>query len=367
MFARKRLLFLIPSMGGGGAERVFSILLRHLDRNRFEPHLAVLRGAGPRTQDIPEDVAVHELAASRARYSVSAIVRLIRKIKPDIVLSTHVRLNLALVVSKPMLPVGIRLLLRETIPPSTVSVNKFLLVLWHLLYRPLYSRADKVVCLSDSMLEEIAVEFRMPRDKLVRIYNPVDVERVRELAEAAPNPYSGPGPQLVAVGRLARQKGYDLLLSALPAVRKQIPGVRLAILGQGELQAELERQARQLGLADAVRFFGFQRNPWPFIKHAGLFVLPSRFEGLPNALLEAAVLERPIVAADCPGAVAELKPYLPAMTLVPPEDPGALARAIIAACTMSSRSAGAGSFSGDVLARFGWQKIVGEYTDMFLS
>ena len=361
--SRKKLLLLIPSLGGGGAERVFSILLRHLDRTLFEPHLALLRGENVYGRDIPDDVVVHEIQVSRTRYALPGVIRVIRTIRPEIVLATQVRMNMIAILAKPLLPRGTRVFLRESISPSTSTTNKFASFLWRILYRELYRRADRIVCLSDNMVNEITAEFKMPHDKLVRIYNPVDSRRVRELGEAGANPYSGPGPRLVAAGRLCRQKGFDLLLSAMPMVRQALPGAQLAILGQGILQNELEAQAHRLGLDGAVRFWGFQRNPWPFIKHADVFVLPSRFEGLPNILLEAMALETPIIATDCPGGVAEIQSYVRGMTVIPPEDPVALARAVISTCGTSRHNENG---SGDIAA-FALQKIVGEYSDLLLS
>src|SRR5437764_14236699 len=94
---RKRVLFLVPSLIGGGAQRVFSILLRHLDRSRFEPHIVMVQATGVYLQDIPQDVVVHDLNISRVRYAAPGIVRTIWKIKPHTVLSTLGHVNLSLI------------------------------------------------------------------------------------------------------------------------------------------------------------------------------------------------------------------------------------------------------------------------------
>src|SRR5258707_4018592 len=274
---RKKVLFLIPSLEGGGAERVFSMLLRHLDRTRFEPHLAILQAGGTYLRDIPSDVAVHDLKVSRVRYALPSIVRLVWKIRPQTLLSTLQHLNLALILAKPLLPRGTKLLVREAAIVSTVlREERAHPQFWAWLYRHLYGRADAVICLSDSMVDDLVVNFGLPREQLVRIYNPVDIGRVRQLADVGENPYSSPGPHLVAAGRLTRQKGLDILLDALPAVLQRFPSAQLAILGEGPLQAELTEQAQRLGLNGRVHFLGFQQNPWLYFKHADVFVLPSR-------------------------------------------------------------------------------------------
>src|SRR5262249_54323180 len=135
---------------------------------------------------------------------------------------------------------------------------------------------------------------------------------------------SGEGPHVVAAGRLSPEKGFDILLAAMPAVRRRLPHTQLAILGDGPLLDDLTLQAQKLDVMDAVTFKGFQQNPWPFFCHADLLVLSSRYEGLPNVLLEALALGTPVVAADCPGGIREVQRFCPEIVLVPPDDPPAL-------------------------------------------
>ena len=186
---RKRILFLLPYLAGGGAERVFSTLLRHCDRTRFEPHLAVLQSGGKYAQDIPSDITVHDLDVARARYSIPSIVRLVWTLRPQTVLSTLWHLNFALILSRPLLPRGTRLLVRETTTASAYLLEdaphpEF----WNWLYCHLYKRADRIVCASDAMMSDLVQRFNLPREKLVRIYNPIDAARIRELAQEGGNP-----------------------------------------------------------------------------------------------------------------------------------------------------------------------------------
>jgi glycosyltransferase involved in cell wall biosynthesis len=330
---RKKILFLIPSLGGGGAQRVFSILLRHLDRSVFEPHLAVLEDSGPFIGDIPEDVVVHNLKSSRVRYALPGIVRLTWKLRPHTILSTMGHLNTMLLASKPLLPGGTRLVVRETVIASVFLAEEAKHPrLWTWLYRRYYPVADTVVCLSDSGISDMVNRFNVPREKLVRIYNPVDVEKVRQTAEQGANPFSGPGPHLVGVGRLTRQKGFDILIDSMPTVLIQHPDATLTILGTGELLEALQSRARKSGVQERVSFMQFQKNPWVYLKHADLFVLSSRYEGTPNSLLEALALNTRVVAADCPGGLREIQEVDDRVVLVPPEDPGLLAQAIVSVC-----------------------------------
>ncbi|HEY6968214.1 MAG TPA: glycosyltransferase [Candidatus Angelobacter sp.] len=363
--AREKILLLASALQEGGAQRVYSILLRHLDRNAFEPHVALLRAQGTYVEDLPKDVTVHDLCASRIRYSVPRIVKLIRKLRPKAVMSTMLATNLALILTKPFLPRGTRLLIREAGTPSRLlSDHVDHPLFWRSVYRNLYKHADRVICLSDAMASEMVELFKLPPEKVVRIYNPLDEKRVRELGEQGDNPYSGPGPHLVSAGRLSHEKGFDVLVAALPRVLERLPKAELVILGEGHLKKDLIEQATRLGLNVKVRFPGFQSNPWRYFRHADLFVLASRHEGMPNAVLEALALGTAVVATDCPGGIREIQGCAPGMILAPPEDPEALAEAIISTCTDGKSSQKPQQCRPD-LSKFNLQQVVREYSELF--
>jgi glycosyltransferase involved in cell wall biosynthesis len=356
---RRKILFLLPSLTGGGAERVFTTLLRHLDRTRFEPHLALLQAQGAYMDDIPKDIPIHDLKVSRVRYALPRILTLIWKMRPQTILATMGHVNIALISAKPFFPPNTRLLVREAIIPSALFREEgYNVRLWGRLYRHFYKRADRVVCLSDSMVSDLVENFGIPRENLVRIYNPVDTQKVRELAEIGSNPFNGTGPHLVAAGRICRQKGFDLLISAMPAVVERFPDAQLFILGEGPLETELKKQAQNLGLKEKVVFLGFQANPWLYLKHANAFILPSRYEGLPNVLLEALALGTRVVVSDCPGGIQEIRESVGNMAVVPPENPAALAEAIITVC-------GSPAPAIESLGRFDLQQVVSEYSKIF--
>ena len=355
---RKRILFLLPSLTGGGAERVFTTLLRHLDRTRFEPHLALLQAQGAYMDDIPKDVPIHDLKVSRVRYALPKILRLIWKLRPQTILATMGHLNIALVSVSHFFPRNTRLLVREAAMPSEVFKRRKGLKLWQRLYRKLYKHANKVVCPSDAVAKDLKENFGVLREKLVRIYNPVDVERVRQMASEGDCPYDAAGPHLITVGRLSWEKGLDLLIDAMPAVLERFPKAQLFILGEGPLEAELKEQVQNLGLKEKVAFLGFQANPWLYLKHANAFILPSRYEGLPNVLLEALALGTPVVVSDCPGGIQEIRESVGNMAVVPPENPAALAEAIITVC-------GSPAPAIESLGRFDLQQVVSEYSNIF--
>lgn len=304
-------------------------VVRHLSRRAFAPHLAVGRASGPLHREIPEDVPVHRLPGERVRYAVPGLVRLTRRIRPKAVLSTLGHLNLALLAARRLLPPGTRLLVREANTPSARLMQTYRPGLYRWAYRRLYPLADRVICNSAFMRADLADRFSVPGEKIAVIPNPVDRERIRLRLEGRGDPYEGGGVRLVSVGRLNRQKGYDLLLAAMHGAVNEAPGLRLTLVGDGEERGELEALVRRLGLGDSVAFAGHRENPYPFMAYADLFVSSSRFEGSPNAVLEALACGTPVLAFDCPGGTGEIIGEGLNGWLVPAEDTEAMAAGLI--------------------------------------
>jgi glycosyltransferase involved in cell wall biosynthesis len=361
---RRRVLFVLPSLVGGGAERVMVVVLRHLDRSRFEPHLAVVNKKGPYLSDIPEDVPIHDLGGGRVRYASPALLRLVWRLRPQAILSTLREVNLAVLVLKPLFPRGVKLIVREGIAVSAdldSGSQRQGFSRW--LYRHYYAAADKIICVAEYVRKDLAEQFAIPLEKMVTIYSPADVQRIRELATANPNPYTGAGPHLVAAGRLSKQKGFDVLLDALALVRRTILA-QLTILGEGPLEAELKAQAQKLGLLDSVCFAGFQTNPYPFFKHADLFVLSSRYEGLPVVLLEALSLGTPVVATDAPGGAGEILAGCSMGLLVPRSNAPALAQGIISALQSRAENPSSVDNLEGTLDKFRVERVMKQYEDL---
>jgi glycosyltransferase involved in cell wall biosynthesis len=309
----RRLLITLQDLNAGGAERVVLTLLRHLSRDRLKIDLALVRCEGRFLADVPSDVPIHDLGAGRVRSAGRPLIRLVRRLRPHVVLSTLFFMNHYLLLLRPLLPRGTKLVVREGITVSSALRTWRRPWLWALLYRTIYRSADRIICQSESMKEYLASRFAIPRSRMVTVYNPLDLEEIRARAVAVPNPFAGKGvgPHLVAAGRLSRQKGFDILIRALPALHRLHPKAELWILGEertanGTVKRQLEEICESQGVRDKVHFTGHQDNPYAFFKHADLFVLSSRYEGLPNVLLEALGCGCPVVALDAPGGTREI-------------------------------------------------------------
>jgi glycosyltransferase involved in cell wall biosynthesis len=218
-------------------------------------------------------------------------------------------LNFLVLLLRPFFPRPVRILVRQNGTVSSALAFGNLPGYYRLLYGLLYRRADTVICQSEDMAKDLAHELRMERNQLAVLPNPIDVDAIRGANDPSFQGSSwwvGAGTHLLAVGRLSREKGFDLLLEALNSVRECFPAVDLAIAGAGPDEARLKAQCHELGLESAVRFAGLIEQPTALFRGASAFVLSSRQEGMPNALLEAAAGGLPLVALPASGGITDL-------------------------------------------------------------
>lgn len=294
--------FVLPSFAGGGAERVVITLANHLPTNRFAVTLILLQAVGPLRNLVAPHVGIVDLGCPRVRSARGALVRAICKAAPAIVLSTMAHLNIGLLSIRHRLPAGTRIAVREANDPAATLRRSALPWLYRLLYRRYYPRADLVVSPTYLIQQALVAIIGLPPNRLAVMRNPVDVDALREKAMPLRRE-GGEGIRYVATGRLTEQKGFDRLLTMMTSAPAS---AHLTILGDGPLDRPLREQADQLGLADRVRFAGFAENPWQHIAAADAFLLPSRWEGLPNAALEALACGTPVIATPEAGGITEI-------------------------------------------------------------
>jgi len=357
-----RLLIIAPSMRGGGAERFITILLKYIDRASFVPVLALIQKEGPRLVDLPADVKVVDLNAGRVRYAILKLIKLIYCERPAIILATLGHVNLALLLCRFLTPAGVKIIIRETNIPSVNLQNSLYPCLFSFMYRVLYGRADKIVCQSKDMRKDLIERFGVSRDKTVVINNPVDVDVVRMRSRGGRPILEQRRGNLLAIGKLKYQKGFDLLIEAMLHVKKK--EVHLTILGEGPEMENLKKLKSDLGLSNQITLKGFVQNPYPYMAQADLVVLPSRFEGFPNVLLEAMACGKPIVAFGCPGDLNEIIKEGINGFKIDPGDIKAFAEGIENALQKKWNS---GAIVDYVRKKFNVIKVVSKYEETFLN
>jgi len=322
------LALILPSARGGGAERVFLNLLHGFDRDVFDLHLIIVNPSGPYLDLVPPDVVLHGLGHGRVSRSIVKLGAVLRRLKPDVVLSNIVHLNLALLIIRPLLPGKSRIYIRESNTPSIALSMGIKGALFRLLCPVLYPRADGIICPGEAVKRDLGLMFGISPEKIIAIPNPVQVHSIRSrISEYQVHTHKN-APKLLAMGSLTRQKGFDLLIAAMAKLVKIRPDIQLTLLGAGPEEANLIAQIKKENLSGCITLAGFKDNPYPYFYNADLFVLSSRWEGLPNVVLESLACGTPVVAFDCPGCVNEIFDEPSQGVLVPAGDVGALVMAI---------------------------------------
>ena len=334
MIDRPRVLLLIPYLGGGGAEKVFALLAQNLSRQKYELHLGLITQATVPANPFPPGITIHALGASRIRFAVFCLAGLVRRLKPRIILSGMFHLNFLVLLLRPFLPRPVRILIRQNGTVSSALAFGNTPGYNRLLYRLLYRYADKVICQSSAMASDLVHELPVEPGRLAILPNPIDVYAIHLAMEQGLSQWAGAGPHLLAVGRLSREKGFDLLLEALHSVRQCFPTADLTIAGAGPEEADLKSLCHHLELESAVRFAGLTAEPAALFRGASVFVLSSRQEGMPNALLEAAAGGLPIVALPASGGIADLLRGQPGAWLA-----NDISSAALAACLLQALNA----------------------------
>jgi len=329
----ERLALLLPTLGGGGAERIMVTLANELARRGFAVDLVVFTAEGPFRSAVRDPVRLVDLGTKRARASLLPLVRYLRANRPKGLIASQGHANTLAVAARMLAGVPTTIVLREenTFSVSTADASGVAGRLGPLLIRWAYHRADRVIAVSNGAARDLKTSVGLPDDAVEVIANPVAAEEIaRQAAEPLDHPWFAPGepPVILGVGRLRPAKDFENLLRAFARVRERIPA-RLLILGEGAERAALERVARELGVSDHVQMPGFVGNPFQYMRRAGVFVLSSRWEGLPGALIEAMACGCPVVSTDCPSGPMEILEGGRYGPLVPMGDDARLAEAIL--------------------------------------
>ena len=330
--AHCRLALFVPSMRGGGAERVTATLATEMAARGYAVDLLLAQCEGPYLDALPDSVRLIDFRASRVLFSLPALVRYLRRERPQALLSMMWHTNIVTLCARRLAGVPTRVVVSERVGLEWRFENakRRLDALLPWLIRRFYPWADDIVAVSYGVADELVQIAGIPREHIRTIYNPVVRPELREKVLAPlDHPWFTPGepPVVVSVGRLTPQKDFPSLIRAVAQARQTQP-VRLLILGEGEQRHELEALARQLGIEQDVSLPGFVANPYAYMARAAVYVLSSRWEGLPGVLIEALYCGVPVVATDCPSGPKEILADGRYGRLVPVTDVNALTQAI---------------------------------------
>ena len=299
----------MPSLHGGGAERVMLDIAAGLVERDIAVDLVLVRASGHYREIVPEQARLIDLNSHRTAASLPKLIGYVRRERPISLMSTLVHANvialsaMLLFRRRPRMVVRIANTYGEELAGGSFKHRLALRLL-----KVMLPTADGIVCVSDGVSEDLRSRVPSAAHKIETVYNPVVSPGLsKQSEEPVDHPWFDDGgpPVILAAGRLTRVKDHATLLRAFAKVTESRPA-RLIVLGEGPERENLLRLADSYGMSQQVDLPGFMTNPFAHMSRASVFVLSSRYEGFPNVLVQAMACATPVISTDCRSGPAEI-------------------------------------------------------------
>ena len=299
-----KLILITPSLKIGGSQKVITYLCNNLDSKIFDITLIIINNQisfNSFSIESMKDIKIIDFKTPRVRNALFKIIKVARKIQPDIIFSTQYHLNAALLLAKPFLPSKSKLIARETNIPSLRKIKNQ--TIYTYVYKRFYKYFDAILCQSLGMYKDLYHNFNIPKNKLVIINNPIDCDFIqKKIDEKEDGHYKS---NIVAVGSvLGKQKGFERLIDSFSFIKDK--NIKLIILGEGPFRKKLQEKIDRADLQNQIHLVGLQKNVIKFFKKTDVFALSSFSEGFPNTMLEAGFCGIPTVAFNVEGGIKDI-------------------------------------------------------------
>jgi glycosyltransferase involved in cell wall biosynthesis len=306
-----KIAFIIPSFEGGGAERVMINIANGFASKGIEVYLAVLNHHGVYQKEVSDNIQIIDINSNRAIFSFNAINAFINKKTPQIVYSTIGHINILLLIIRLLNRRNdYKVIIRESNTSSQLAKNNsyFKILLVDILRRIFYPTADLIIAPSKGVAIDLKDNYKINIKKIEVVNNPIDYNWLLSLSEKPLNDSylkQSASKFIIGVGALTKQKDFETLIKAF-AIVKKTHNCKLIILGEGPERQTLENLINELNLEEHVHMPGFVKNPFNYLKASDVFVLSSLYEGLPNVLIQAMLLELPCISTNCKSGPKEI-------------------------------------------------------------
>ncbi|TXT62374.1 MAG: putative enzyme [Promethearchaeota archaeon] len=334
---RKRIVFLIPSLEfGGGAERIASILSHMLSKYyeiiviTFYDTTESYNCSGTHIKLLPKATIFNKLRLP------FLIFKILKRISPHLIISFIDYANSLTILTQIVFGMNTPLFIcNHTNPLSHYQKSdRYLNSIIPILYSS--KKVTKIITIADHIKEVLVNSYGINHKIIKTIYNGIDLNEIKTLkTQEIKNTLhrslleNKEYVKFISMGRLIEIKGHKYLISAFAQVKKEIPNSALFILGDGPLNTSLKEFAVQKKVDKEIYFLGLKKNPYKYLAHADIFVLPSLIEGLPMSIIEAMACELPIIATKCKSGIEEIVEEGTYGILVPPKDSSSLAKKMI--------------------------------------
>jgi glycosyltransferase involved in cell wall biosynthesis len=334
---------MISSMRGGGSERQTLMLLNHLDRSLFSPHLYVMEKAGDLLAQVPADVPIHSFEDARKkqliympggvmRQQVQHLKKLLADESIDVIYDRT--FHMTMIAGPASRQRNIPRVSTIVSPPELalpLVEKRFVRMKQHRLAKA-YKESRQIIAVSKIAAESAESFYQLASQSVIVLPNPVDTQALLQTTVKTNKQDNPSALTLVCVGRMTKEKGHRDLIDAIAIAQASWPdsnpSLHIQLIGDGPLRAELELRAMKIREPHSVKFCGALSNVGPSIANADALILPSLFEGMPNVVLEAMALETPVIATRAGGTI-ELEREEPTILWAEPQNAESLAAAIV--------------------------------------
>ncbi len=307
----KKIAFFLPSLEGGGAEKMILKIANNFSKNGFYVDLLLVNNKGPYKNSISKKLKVIDFKKMRVIFSFFSFIKYVNKSNPDVIISSMTHLNLFTLISKIFFKKNIKIIISERVIFDDYKFIKIKKIDYLIKFfaKYFYKNADHFVAVSDGVKKSLILNTNADEKKISVIYNPsyLKLTKNKLLRIKTPKLISTlkPNKILLSIGRLSKQKNFKDLILAFLILKNKI-NCKLIILGEGEDRKKLEILIDQLNLKQDVFLIGFKINIVPWLVNSDLFVLSSIYEGFANVIVEAMSLGVQVVSNDCPSGPNEI-------------------------------------------------------------